>query len=158
MQRYSNLDAVSKIFQKLCSAGLISPDGKPICRSDRSPEPIAQPFKLSQRLNASVVNELIKQYESGKSSYELAKVYGINKGSVIRLLRDAGVSIRNQGLTTKKVAEATQLYESGLSLAKIGTHFGVDHGTIWRALKKQGVTMRDTHGRPAQNENPQPAN
>ncbi|WP_100464089.1 helix-turn-helix domain-containing protein [Mycobacteroides abscessus] len=147
MQRYSNLDTVSKIFQKLCTAGLITPDGKLAYRSDRSPEPIAQPFKLSQRLDASVVNELIKQYESGKSSYELAKVYGINKGSVIKLLRQAGITIRNQGLTSQKIAEATQLYESGLSLANIGTRFGVDHGTVWRALKKQGVTMRDTHGR-----------
>lgn len=147
MQRYSNLDTVSKIFRKLCSAGLIFPDGKLICRSDRSPEPIAQPFKLSQRMDHSTVNQLIKDYESGKSSQELARRYNLNKGSVIKLLRQAGITIRNQGLTDQKVAEATQLYKSGLSLADIGTRFGVDHGTVWRALKKHGVKMRDTHGR-----------
>jgi DNA-binding CsgD family transcriptional regulator len=147
MQRYSNLDTLSKTFQILRTAGLINPDGKPVRRSDRSSEQIAQPFKLSQRLAPSAVNELIKQYESGKSSHELAKTYGINKGSVIRLLRQADVSIRRQRLTANQVAEAAQLYASGDSLARIGVHLGVDHGTVWRALKKHGVPMRDTHGR-----------
>jgi hypothetical protein len=148
MQRYSNLDTVSKLFQKLCADGLISPDGKAISRSDRPAEPIAQPFKLSQRLDDSTVNQLIKEYEDGKSSYELAASYNLNKGSVIRLLREAGVAIRRQSLTTGQIEEAAQLYEAGRSLAKIGEHISANYGTVWRALKKRGVQMRDTHGRP----------
>lgn len=147
MQRYSNLDTLSKTFRILRTAGLITPDGKPIPRSDRSPEPIAQPFKLSQRLAPSTINELIKHYKNGKSSYELAKVFDISKGSVIKLLRAAGIAIRNQGLTDGQIREAVELYASGRSLTKIGKHFGVEHGTIRRALKKRGVRMRDTHGR-----------
>ena len=110
----------TQTFQILRTAGLILPDGKPIRRSDRSPEQIAQPFKLSQRLAPSAVNKLIKEYVDGKSSYELAKTYNLNKGSVIKLLRGAGVPIRNQGLTDEQVAEAVRLYETGQSLAKIG--------------------------------------
>lgn len=66
---------------------------------------------------------------------------------MIKLLREAGVSIRNQGLTDEQVAEAIRNYEAGKSLAKIGTHLGADAGTIRRALLKRGVTMRDSHGR-----------
>ena len=66
---------------------------------------------------------------------------------MIRLLRDAGITIRNQGLSDDQITKAAQLYDSGLSLAKIGATFNVDHGTVWRQLKKRGVIMRDTHGR-----------
>ncbi|GFG50762.1 hypothetical protein CQY20_33890 [Mycolicibacterium agri] len=147
MQRYSNLDTVSKTFQILRAAGLVSPDGRAVCRSDRSPELIAQPFKLSQRMDQSTVTQLIKDYESGKSSYELAKVYNLNKGSVIKLLREARVAIRNQRLNDDKIAKAAHMYAAGNSLAKIGAHLGVEAGTVRRALLKRGVKMRDTHGR-----------
>ena len=66
----------------------------------------------------------------------------------IRLLRNADIPIRNQGLTDDQIAEAAQLYTSWKSLAQIGAHLGVDHTTVHRQLIKRGVTMRDTHSRP----------
>jgi transposase-like protein len=149
MQRYSNLDILSKTLQVLRTAGLISPDGKPIPRSGRSIEQVElpQPFKLDQRLKPAIVAEIVARYEAGESSTAIAASYGLSKGSVIRLLREAGITIRRQGLTDHQIAEAAQLYDSGLSLAKIGARFDVDHGTVWRQLRKCGVKMRDTHGR-----------
>ena len=149
MRRYSNLDTPSKTLQILHAARLISPAGKPIARSDRSTEQIepAQPFKLNQRLKPEIVAEIVARYEAGEASAAIAASYGLSKGSVIGLLRDAGIKIRNQGLTDDQIAEAAQLYASGLSLANIGARFDVDHGTVWRQLKKRGVKMRDTHGR-----------
>lgn len=136
-------------MQILRSAGLITPDGRPITPSDRStkstePQP---PFKLDQRLKSEIVAEIVARYEAGEPSTAIANLFDLSKGSVIRLLRDAGVTIRNQGMTDDQIAEAGQLYGAGLSLAKIGVKFGVDHGTVWRALKKRDVKMRDTHGR-----------
>ncbi|GAC1402501.1 MAG: hypothetical protein NVS4B6_27760 [Mycobacterium sp.] len=149
MQRYSNLDTPSKTLQILFSAGLISPDGGPIPRSDRSTEQIgpAQPFKLDQRLKPAIVAEIVSRYEAGEPSTAIAASHALSKGSVIRLLREADIPIRNQGLTDDQIADAAQLNASGLSLAKIGAQFDVDHGTVWRQLKKVGVRMRDTHGR-----------
>jgi transposase-like protein len=149
LQRYSNLDTVQKTLQMLQSAGLISPDGRVVEAPDRTHEQVelARPFKLDQRLKPEMVAEIVARYETGEPSTTLAAVFGISKGSVIRLLRDSNVTIRNQRLTDDQIAEATQLYDSGLSLAKIGAMFGVDHGTVWRALKKRGVRMRDSHGR-----------
>jgi hypothetical protein len=149
MQRYSNLDALSKTLQILRTAGLISPDGRPVPRSDRSTEQIepAQPFKLDQRLKPEIVAEIVARYEAGEPSTAVAASYELSKGSVIRLLREAGITIRHQGLTDDQIAEAIQLYDSGLSLARIGARFDVDHGPVWRQLKKLGVRMRDTHGR-----------
>lgn len=150
MRRYSNQDTVAKTLQLLRRSGLISPDGRPVPRSDRSDDEIdqVQPFKLTQRLKPAAVAEIVARYQAGEASTAVAADYGLSKGSVIRLLRDSGVPIRRQGLTDAQITEAAQLYESGVSLAKVGTHFNVDHGTVWHALKKQGVKMRDCHGRP----------
>jgi hypothetical protein len=89
----------------------------------------------------------VARYEAGESSIALGRTFGIGKNSVIRLLRDAGVPIRNQGLSDDQITEPVRLYESGLSLAKIGIQLGVDHGTVRRQLLKHGVKMRDSHGR-----------
>jgi hypothetical protein len=93
------------------------------------------------------VAEIVSRYEAGEPSTAIAASHELSKGSVIRLVREAGIPIRNQGLTNDQVAEAAPLYASGLSLAKIGVRLGVDHGTVWRQLRKRGVKMRDTHGK-----------
>jgi hypothetical protein len=132
----------------LRDSGVLTPDG--LVRVASSPRAEAcppEPFKLAQRLNQSTINEIITEYKNGKSSLVLASDFRISKGSVIRTLRDAGVSIRNRGLSNQRIIEAAQLYESGLSLAKIGAQLGIDHGTVRRHLLKRGIKMRDTHGR-----------
>jgi hypothetical protein len=93
------------------------------------------------------VAEIVSRYEAAEPSTAIAASHELSKGSVIRLVRETGIPIRNQGLTNDQVAEAAQLYASGLSLAKIGVRLGVDHGTVWRQLRKRGVKMRDTHGK-----------
>lgn len=146
MHRYSNLDALSKLFQKMCADGLINPGGRAICRSDRSVE-VARPFKLDQRLTDGIRAEIITLYRSGEPSAAIGVMHGLNKNSVIKVLRDAGIAIRRQGLTDEQVDDANHLYEAGQSLAKIGAKLGVEAGTVRRALLRYGVKMRDTHGR-----------
>jgi hypothetical protein len=73
--------------------------------------------------------------------------YNLGKGTVLRLLRDHGVQLRNQRMTPAEVTQAIQLYEAGNSLAAMGTQLGYDHGTIWQALMRAGVPRRDSHGR-----------
>ncbi|MBF6513006.1 helix-turn-helix domain-containing protein [Nocardia cyriacigeorgica] len=80
-------------------------------------------------------------------STKLVREYRIGKGTVLKLPREAGVAIRNQGLSEAQVGEAARLYGSGLSLARIGERFGVDASTVHKAILRRGVSMRDTHGR-----------
>jgi len=151
LRRYSNLDTFQKNALISTKSLVRTSDGLPRVPSRRPqtiPEEPYKPFKLTQRLKPDTVAEIIAHYEAGEPSTAIATTYGISKGSVIRLLRDAGVPIRKQGLTEEGVAEAARLYASGQSLAQIGMYLGVDHGTVWRQLRKHGVKMRDTHGRP----------
>ena len=115
----------------------------PSPRSQISPRP---PGTLSQRLKSDTVAQIVERYETGEPSTTLAAAYGISKGSVIKLLREAGVKIRNQGLTDDQSSHA-------LSRRVVAGQYrrtpGVDHGTVSRQLRKRGVKMRDTHGPPA---------
>jgi DNA invertase Pin-like site-specific DNA recombinase len=131
----------------LRDSGALTPNGQVRTMSPPRVEAIPpEPFKLAQRLKPDTVAEIIALYEAGEPSTALAASFNLSKGSVIKILREAGIQIRNQGLTQDQIAKAAQLYRSGYSLAQIAAHLGVDHGTVWRQLRKHGVKMRDTHG------------
>ncbi|MGW4126042.1 helix-turn-helix domain-containing protein [Nocardia sp. NPDC004711] len=144
---YSKLDSFQKQVKKLrdClvtdgNGGFRSPSHRP------QPASAAEPFKLSQRLGQETIRQIVARYEAGEPSTALMSAFGLSKGSLLKVLRDAGVAMRNQGLSPEQINEAEQLYGAGWSLARIGEKLGVDHGTVWRRLKERGVPMRDAHG------------
>jgi DNA invertase Pin-like site-specific DNA recombinase len=147
LRRYSKLDSFQNVVQILRKHEIINDDGSLRVSSPRSRTTPPEPFKLDQRLKPQAVAELVARYEAGEPSTALATLFGISKGSVLRLLRDADVPIRKQRLSDDQITEAARLYASGLSLGKIGQMFGVDSTTVWRRLLGRGVTMRDSHGR-----------
>jgi len=105
-------------------------------------------YQMNRRLNSADVTQLAELYRGGKSMRELANKFGIHRVTVSRLLKQAGVELRNRGLAASEIDRAVELYAQGKCLTQIGEHFGVDHGTVWRQLRKRGVRMRNTHGRP----------
>ena len=147
LRRYSNLDTFQNAVHILAKSLVRSHDGSFQVPSPRPQTTPPQPFKLTQRLKSDVVEQIVTRYKAGEPSTAIATTFNISKGSVIRLLRNAGVTIRNQPLTSDQITEAAQLYASGQSLAEVGAHLGVDASTVHKALKKADVQLRDTHGR-----------
>jgi hypothetical protein len=73
----------------------------------------------------------------------LAAEYRVKRESISKLLRRAGVEIRQRRqISQEQISESVRLYESGLSLEQIGSQLGWDHNTIYRHLRKRGVRMR----------------
>ena len=72
--------------------------------------------------------------------------YGLGKGTVLRLLRDAGVSLRAQGQKNIDLDEAITRYEAGWSVAKLGVVYDCDGETVRTALKTAGVVLRRRNG------------
>lgn len=147
LKRYSNLDTFQNSVKFLEKSLVRSDNGAFQVPSPRTPITPPEPFKLSQRLQSDVITEIVARYKAGVPSTALAAAFGISKSSIIRLLREAGVKVRKQGLTDEQIDDAVKLYAEGKSLAWIGKRLRVDHGTVWRQLRKRGVRMRDTHGR-----------
>jgi len=99
-------------------------------------------YKLDQRLDAETIAQLVADYEAGASSIQLGREYGMSKTSVLRLLHEAGATIRRQGLTPEQIEQAISLYAGGLSLVQVGAELNADRTTIWLALKASGMTLR----------------
>ena len=97
VRRYSKLDTFQRSSLILASSLVRSDDGwfrAPALRYQATPP---EPFKLSQRVGSGVIAQIIARCDAGERSTALAAAFRIIKGSVIRLLREADIAIRNQG-------------------------------------------------------------
>lgn len=119
-------------------------------RTDRDPDPAPpQIHALRRRLSNKQRAQIRTDYENGSSTNQLAAKYRLGKGSILRILRDSGTTIRQQRrLTNSEVDNAIIRYHNGDSLARIAIDLGVAADTIGAALERRGIPRRDTHGRP----------
>jgi transposase len=93
------------------------------------------------------VDELVAAYQAGSSVYQLAKQYGIHRGTVGKHLRSCGIDTTAPALTDEQAREASQLYADGWSCKKIAKHFGVCAETVRERLHEADVPMRGPHER-----------
>lgn len=103
--------------------------------------------QAERRLPQQTIAELVAGYLEGRPTTELTHQFGLGKSTVLRLLREHDVPMRNQGLPPEQVIEAARLYQSGWSLAKIAAHLGVSTKHVHDRLLTARVVMRDSHGR-----------
>jgi hypothetical protein len=75
------------------------------------------------------------------------RTYGLGKGSVLRLLEEAGVERRRQGQRNIDVVEAAEHYEAGWLLARLAAIYGCGAETVRQALLGHGVAVRPRKGR-----------
>jgi hypothetical protein len=91
-------------------------------------------FRLTNEQRAA----LVADYEAGVPTTELTTRYGLAKGTVLRLLEEAGIAMRRQGLSKGVAEQARLLYESGLSVAAVGERLGQAPTSMARALRRLG--------------------
>lgn len=93
-----------------------------------------------------MIAQLVAEYEAGTPTTKLTEQFGLSKGAVLKLLHEAGASMRQQALSERELAEARLLYESGLSLVAVGERVSRHHTTVHLALRRAGVAMRPRKG------------
>ncbi len=101
---------------------------------------------LRRRLEPALVREIVERYESGTTTPALCAEYSLSKGGILKLLRDEGVQLRNQPLSTDQLEEAASMYADGLSIAKIADHFGVSYNGVRQAFIRSGIERRPCGG------------
>ena len=107
----------------------------------RPPERIAQIHRIDRRLPADTIAELVQAYQDGASTTELRCQYEISQGSVVKILHEHDVEMRNQGLADSDVSAAADQYRAGATLAQLGGQFGISPNAVRRALVAAGVAM-----------------
>jgi DNA-directed RNA polymerase specialized sigma24 family protein len=85
---------------------------------------------------------MLHAYRAGASLAELQQQFGLSRGSVQRLLREAGVRRRQKRLSDPEVALLVERYEAGLTIREIATEQGFAKSTVQDALVRAGAAMR----------------
>ena len=98
--------------------------------------------KLAQRMTAEEVSALQDAYKAGASLAELQEQFGLSRGSVQRVLREAGVRRRRKSLTDTEIAGLVERYEAGLTIREIAEERRLPKTTVQDALAWAGVEMR----------------
>ena len=81
--------------------------------------------------------DLVKQYETGATVYELAAEFGCHRATVAERLKKAGISMRLQSPTPKEIESMANLVKSGLSPESVGKQLGFCANTFRNCLQLQ---------------------
>jgi hypothetical protein len=95
--------------------------------------------RVNFRLDDRLVQQLLAEYQAGRTGRELAEQYGLARSTVIELLRKHGVAVRYPRVTPEEAAEMVRLYQAGMRQVDIAARFGRDPGNIWHVLKRAGA-------------------
>lgn len=97
---------------------------------------------LNRRLSPQERADLVARYRAGEDTPALSREYGISKCGLIHLLRQDGVAMRKQAMTSVDAKQAALLYESDMSIAEIVEQIGYSYSTVRKSLHERGVAMR----------------
>jgi site-specific DNA recombinase len=115
--------------------------------ADTDELPAGTKCRTARQLRQDELDHVVAGYHAGKTVYQLATKFGIDRRTVGRLLRKRGVDTTPPGLQPDEVLAAIDLYRTGWSLARIGNKYGIADTTVRVYLMKAGVTMRRPRGR-----------
>lgn len=101
-----------------------------------------QVHRLSARLGAERIEEIVRRYEAGESARTLAIESGVAPSALLRLLRERNVVVRKQVVTPDQEQLMAQGYEAGMTIAELREKHELSHGAVLRALHRSGVEMR----------------
>lgn len=85
------------------------------------------------------VDEIIKLYESGKSTIELSELDGRSRAQIYRVLK-GNTEVKDSRITKDHVVdEMVVLYVQGYSSRQVASRFGMRDSSVRRLLKNRGV-------------------
>ncbi len=89
--------------------------------------------KQARRLRADEITELVTAYRQGSSVSDVARRFGISRGTASSHLAVAGVTKRTE-MTAAERARIVRLFEAGHSANRIGAIVGRDPKTVRKLL------------------------
>lgn len=98
----------------------------------------SRPHRLDMRIDPERRAALVADYERGTETSELQTIYGLSKGSVRKILNEAGIKLHRTPLTADQRAECHRLRAQGLTQRKIAAQLGVPKTTVQDAVAKGG--------------------
>jgi len=115
------------------------------------------PHNLNRRLDPSTWEEIVAKYKAGTTTPQLCAEYALSKGGLLNHLRDRGVQLRRQSLTTGQVEEASRLYGYGFSIAAIAEYLDTSYNNVRQNFERLGIGRRPRGGSQPKTKTPRSA-
>ena len=96
-------------------------------------------------------DNIVKMYEDGMTTYEIAEKVGYSAAYVSRILQERGVQTRGRGRFTPQQRsllydKIEQMYNDGMTQEEIAKDVGYDQGYVGLILQRRGVQTRGSAG------------
>lgn len=95
-----------------------------------------------RRYSDAVKQRAIELCQSGKSTYEAARIVGASQSVVYKWAAAASAAI-SRTLTEEDIKCIRRWYRHGKSTVEIGKRLGVSPSTVYRVLKRTGIPIRE---------------
>ena len=116
------------------AATFISEEGETVARQMR---------QIQKNLSEKEIARVILGYQSGKSSYELAREYGCNRKTICAQLKKHGIEVSQNKIKSEETVQSIiSLYEKGHTIQEVANRHEVSTATINQLLHKNGVLVR----------------
>ena len=104
--------------------------------------------RKSWKLSKTQIKDITRRYQDGESANSLSKEYGVDSGSIVRILRWEGLetrgpSERSDGVPKDKYDELVERYENFESAISLSKDYGVGTGAIRTVLLRKNIKIRD---------------
>lgn len=105
-------------------------------------ESLQQPYQ--KIFTPTEIERIVAAYQSGKASYELGVECGCSKTTIIKLLKQQGVTLRKSGRVRAKVdsEKVIKMYKETHTIKEIAKSLNVDSQVISRCLRENGIRLR----------------
>ncbi len=103
--------------------------------------------RVDVRLGNQRLGQLLADYEAGTETEELQRRYGLSKGSVRKLLADAGVAPHRRPLSDEEIQACCRLYAGGMTIREVGIKLNIPKTTVQNALQRAGISLRPAQRR-----------
>lgn len=91
-------------------------------------------FRQLKSVSPGLIERLVAEYRAGASVYELQERHGVHRNTIAKHLRDQGLQLGRQPLSTAEVRQVRPFHAAGLSLNAIGKKMQRDPKTAKAAL------------------------
>lgn len=92
-----------------------------------------------KHLNPKEIEQIVKRYRAGESTYDLAKAFNCHRSTIANNLRKQGIQVSIEKIN---IEEAIKLYESGWTTKQLAAKYHMTDNAVSCRLRKAGVRMR----------------
>jgi hypothetical protein len=101
--------------------------------------PVSLPRRVDLRLSDEDVEQLVADYQAGRTGRQLAEAYGLARSTVMELLHERGVEVRHPRVTAEETLQAVAWYHAGVQQVEIAARLGREKAVVWHLLKRAGA-------------------